>query len=177
MKIDLGGIAKGYAADKAVEILMGKGIKSALVAIAGDIRGYGVKPDGQPWKVGFQNPRADEGSSGEGDSDIFATLSLQNSAISTSGDYQRFFMKNGKRYHHILDPATGYPSHDIMSVSVIAPEGFLADALSTGIFTLGREKGMELLTSLGLNGVIVDKNREIFLTDDLKGKVNIEKNF
>jgi thiamine biosynthesis lipoprotein len=175
MRIDLGGIAKGYAADKAAEVLMNRGIKAALVAIAGDIRGFGLKPDGKPWKVGIQNPRPEGGRSDERGSDIFAALSLRDGAISTSGDYQRFFMKNGKRYHHILDPATGYPSETLISVTVIAPEGFLADGLSTGIFNLGREKGMKLLNSLGLSGVIIDKDREIFITENLKEHLNIEK--
>jgi len=173
MELDLGGIAKGYAADKAIEVIKSKGIKSALVAIGGDIRGYGLKPDKKPWRVGIQNPRPE---SGVGDKeDIFATFYLEDSAISTSGDYQRFFIKEGVRYHHILDPKTGFPAGEVMSVSVIASEGYMADAISTGVFVLGSEKGIKLLESLGLSGIIVDANKKIFITKDLQGKITIEK--
>jgi len=192
MEIDLGGIAKGYAADKAVEAIKAKGINAALVAVAGDIKGFGLKPDGLPWKVGIQNPRptpkyppltmgdlkgGKRGQSAEGknEEDVLATLYLKDSAISTSGDYERFFIKNGKRYHHIINPRTGYPAIGVISVSVIAHEGYLSDGLSTGIFVLGVEKGLKLLESLGIDGVIVDSNKNIFLTNNLKGKINYEK--
>ncbi len=175
MELDLGGIVKGYAADMAIEAIKVKGIKAALVAIAGDIKGFGLKPDLQSWKVGIQSPRpADNKAKIEGE-DIFASLYLKDKAISTSGDYQRFFIKQGKRYHHILDPRIGYSTSDVISVSVIAPHGFIADGLSTGIFVLGREKGIKLLKSMGLDGIIVDANEEIFLTKNLRGKINIEK--
>jgi thiamine biosynthesis lipoprotein len=120
MELDLGGIAKGYAADRAVEAIKARGIKAALVAVAGDIRGFGLNTSGNSWKVGIQNPRP-ESVSDEPWKDIFASLYLGNMAISTSGDYQRFFIKDGKRFHHILDPETGFPAEsDLISVSVIA---------------------------------------------------------
>jgi thiamine biosynthesis lipoprotein len=109
MELDLGGIAKGYAADKVIETMRAKGIKAALVAVAGDIRGFGLNLSLQGWKVGIQNPRPDSESEKPWE-DVFATLNLNDKAISTSGDYQRFFMKDGKRYHHILDPETGFPA-------------------------------------------------------------------
>ncbi len=186
MELDLGGIAKGYAADMAIEAIKTKGIKAALVAIAGDIKGFGLKPDLKPWRVGIQNPRLSDdnpphppftkgGMGGLSEEDIFASLYLKDKAISTSGDYQRFFMKDGKRYHHIIDPRKGYSASDVISVSVISSDGYMADGLSTGIFVLGREKGIRLLESMGLNGIIVDSNKEIFITEDLKGEVDIEK--
>ncbi len=176
MEIDLGGIAKGYAADKAVEVIRAKGIKSVLVAIAGDIKGIGLKPDLQPWKAGIQNPRPKDSKAEKPWEDIFATLYLRDKAISTSGDYQRFFIKDGKRYHHIIDPKTGYPAESgLISVSVIAPEGYMADGLSTGIFILGSNKGITLLESMSIDGIIVDTNKKIFLTKNLKGKINIRK--
>ncbi len=176
MELDLGGIAKGYAADRVIEIIKKRGIKAALVSIAGDIRGIGLKPDGNPWEVGIQSPRPGSGVRGQGsgvgnEEDIFASIFLKDKAISTSGDYQRFFMEDGKRYHHIIDPRTGYPSAGAISVSVMAPEGFMADGLSTGIFVLGRDKGMELLKSMGLDGIIVDGSMGVFVTDNLKGKI------
>ena len=177
MMLDLGGITKGYAADVAIEAIKSKGVKAALVAIAGDIKGFGLKPGSHPWKVGVQNPRPtdDKSKKEEDDDDIFASLYLENKAISTSGDYQRFFIKDGKRYHHILDPRIGYSPSDVISVSVIAPEGYMADGLSTGIFILGRERGIKLLESMGLDGIIVDADRKIFLTKNLEGKINIEE--
>jgi thiamine biosynthesis lipoprotein len=155
MLIDLGGIAKGYGADRAMEILKKNGINSCLVAIAGDIKVSGRKPDGSPWVIGIRHPRAEKGSD-----DIFTSLPLTDAAISTSGDYERFFIKNGKRYHHIINPFTGYPSEHTGGVSVITEEGYLSDSLATAVFVLGPEKGMELLKRLGYKG--------IFITGDLK---------
>jgi thiamine biosynthesis lipoprotein len=177
MEIDLGGIAKGYAADKAVEAIREHGIRAALVTIAGDIKGYGKKPDGSTWKVGIQNPRPVDEKHVILPDDVIASLDLNDRAVSTSGDYQRFFKEKGIRYHHILDPKTGFPASGVMSVTVIAPDGYLADGLSTGVFILGREKGLRLLESLGLSGVVVDRNMEIFLTNDLKGEIKIEEVF
>jgi len=180
MALDPGGIVKGYTADKAINVIKAKGIKAALVAIAGDIKGFGLKPDAEPWKVGIQNPRpippnVTHNASRVTDNDIFASLLLKDKAISTSGDYQRFFIKDGRRYHHILNPKTGFPADVVVSASVIAPDGYVADGISTGIFILGPEKGIKLLKSLGLSGIIVDSNKKTFLTEDLIGKINIEK--
>jgi thiamine biosynthesis lipoprotein len=155
MRIDLGGIAKGYGADRAMEILKKNGINSCLVAIAGDIKVSGRKPDGSPWVIGIRHPRAEKGSD-----DIFTSLPLTDAAISTSGDYERFFIKDGKRYHHIINPFTGYPSEHTGGVSVITEKGYLSDSLATAVFVLGPEKGMELLKRLGYKG--------IFITGDLK---------
>lgn len=185
MELDPGGISKGYAADKAIEVIKSSGIKAALVAIGGDIRGFGLKPDGSPWRVGIQNPRPKSGLKAQGspplaegvgdEEDVFVTFYLKDMAVSTSGDYQRFFIKEGRRYHHIFNPKTGFPAEGVISVSVIAPEGYMADALSTGIFVLGSEKGIKLLESLGISGIIVDMNKRIFYTKDLQGKITIEK--
>lgn len=174
MEIDLGGIAKGYAADKAIEAIKAKGIKSALVAIAGDIRGYGFNANGDTWKVGIQNPRPDNPDSEKPWEDIFATVNLKESAVSTAGDYQRFFIKDEKRYHHIIDTATGYPSESgLISVSVIAPEGYISDGIDTAILILGAEKGMKLLESKGLDGILVDSRKRVFITKNLEEKIDI----
>ncbi len=173
MEIDLGGIAKGYAADKAVDAIKIKGIKSALIAVAGDIRGFGVNSTGKPWKVGIQNPRPETESEKPWE-DIIASLRLEDRAISTSGDYQRFFIQNGKRYHHILDPETGYPAEtDLISVTVIAPEGYVSDGLSTAVFVLGAEKGMAFINKLGLDAVLVDGNKKIWITENIKDKIDL----
>jgi len=174
MELDLGGIAKGYAADKAVEAIKAEGIRAALVAIAGDIRGYGLSATGKPWKVGIQDPRPVNPDSEKPWEDIFASVYLKDSAISTAGDYQRFFMKNGKRYHHIIDPKTGYPSESgLISVSVIAPEGYISDGIDTAVLVLGAEKGMKLLESMNIDGILVDSQKRVFITKGLKGKIEI----
>ncbi len=163
MLIDLGGIAKGYGADRAIEILKAKGMKAALVAIAGDIRAYGFKNNGSPWIIGIRAPR------GKGDDDLIATLPLKDSAISTSGDYERFFIKDGKRYHHILNPVTGYPADSTGGVSVIADAGYLTDSLATGVFVLGPEKGIDLLRKLNLKGLFITEDGKRFSTGDING--------
>jgi thiamine biosynthesis lipoprotein len=174
IELDLGGIAKGYAADKAVEAIKAKGIPSALVAIAGDIRGYGLSTTGKPWKVGIQDPRPENPDSERPWEDIFATLYLRDSAISTAGDYQRFFIKDGKRYHHIIDPKTGYPAESgLISVSVISPEGYISDGIDTSVLILGTDRGMKLLESMGVDGVLVDSQKRVFTTKNLKGKIDI----
>ncbi|OGW23365.1 MAG: hypothetical protein A2077_06385, partial [Nitrospirae bacterium GWC2_46_6] len=171
MLIDLGAIAKGYAADKAVELMKKNGIKSGLVAIAGDIKAFGLKPDGEPWKIGIKNPRQKTESD-----EIMATLELTDMAISTSGDYERYFIAEGRRYHHILNPKTGYPADGCRSVSVIAKEGAVADPFSTGIFILGAEKGLKLLEEMGIDGIIVDKDGKIHTTSGLRGKIELKEN-
>ncbi len=167
VKIDLGGIIKGFAADKAVEVLRKNGIEDGIVAVAGDIKTFGRQVDGRPWHVGIQNPRQE----GENDQ-LLATVDLENHGISTSGDYQRFFIANGKRYHHLLDPQTGFPADLCQSVTVIAKSATMSDSLATGIFILGPEKGMAALKKLGMDGVIVDQNGKVLLTEGIKNAVH-----
>ncbi len=169
MMIDPGGITKGYAADKAVMVLKNQGIKAALVAIAGDIRGYGLKPDGKPWLVGIRDPR------GKNRDEIFATVELKDLAISTSGDYERFFIENGIRYHHILDPKTGLPASGVISVTVIGPEATYTDSLATAIFVKGVEQGLKLAKKAGYKAIIVDKNGKIYKSTDLGNSITFLK--
>ncbi len=171
MLLDLGGIAKGYAADLAVINLQQNGIKSGLVAVAGDIRGFGSRPDGGEWKIGVKNPRQRNGSD-----EIIARISLSNKAVSTSGDYERYFFINGRRFHHLLDPKTGYPAECCRSVSMIADEGVFADGFSTAVFILGPEKGLELVQALGMDAIIIDNNGKIHATPGLEGRFEIEEN-
>ncbi|MEW6570544.1 MAG: FAD:protein FMN transferase [Nitrospirota bacterium] len=170
MLVNLGGIAKGYAADKAVAALKERRIESGLVAIAGDIRAFGVKPDGNPWKVGIRNPR------GEGkEDDIMAVIHLRDMSVSTSGDYERFFMDNGKRYHHLISPKTGHPASECISVSIIASEAALTDSFATGVFILGPEKGLHVLRKLGFDGLIVDAEGKIHMTPGLKRMIELKR--
>lgn len=129
VKIDLGGIAVGYSIDRAVEILKQGGIKTGLIDAGGDIMGFGNRK----WKVAVKNPRKDE---------LIRTFTIQNHGIATSGDYEKFFMKDGIRYHHIMNPKTGYPAWGCSSVTVIGPDAITADAYSTTIFVLGVKDGL-----------------------------------
>ena len=168
MQIDLGGIIKGYAADRAVSVLRQQGMENGIVAVAGDIRLFGRQPDGKPWHVGIQHPRP------EGDeAALLATLDLNDGAISTSGDYQRYFIENGIRYHHLLNPATGFPQDLCRSVTVIAPAAADTDAFATGIFIMGPEKGLATLERLGMDGVIVDTTGQVLMTKGIKEKVKL----
>ncbi len=143
MQIDLSGIAKGYAADKAVEVLKKEGIKKGLVNAGGDIRVFGDRV----FNIGIKDPRK---------TGVIKTIKLKNQAVASSGDYEKYFIKDGVRYHHILDPRTGYPipTSRSMSVTIIVKTAMEADGLATGIFVLGKEKGSALLDSLGLEGFI-----------------------
>lgn len=168
MQIDLGGIIKGYAADKAVAVLKANGIKAGIVAAAGDIKTFGKRHDENSWSVGIRNPRQ-----GKGGDEIIAVVKLSNQAISTSGDYERYFEKNGIRYHHIIDPKTGHPAYGCQSVTIVAKESAIADAFATGIFVLGPQKGIEALNRLGIDAIIIDRNGKVYITDGLKGSIEL----
>lgn len=166
MQIDLGGIVKGFAADKAVAVLRREGISSGIVSVGGEVRAFGKRPDGEMWNVGVKNPRQ-QGS----DDELIAAVRLLDRAASTSGDYEKFFEKDGIRYHHILDPKTGYPVSLCRSVTVIAPEAAMTDAFATGVFVLGPQRGLALLKKLDFEGIIVGSDGAILVTDGLKDKV------
>ncbi len=135
VKIDLGAIAKGYAIGEALKVLRQWDIESALIDAGGDIYALGTLHS-RPWKIGIQDPRGDG---------VIGVLELEDCAVVTSGDYERFFEKDGERYHHILNPKTGYSARGVTSVTVISSNPVLADAWSTTLFVMGREKGMELM--------------------------------
>jgi len=151
MQINLGGIAKGYAVDKAIEVLKKEGIKKAIVNAGGNLYAMGTT-----WRIGIKNPRR------EG---ILKIINVKDRAVSTSGDYERFFIGfyagKKKRFSHIFDPRTGYPAEGCISVTVIAPTGIMSDWLSTGVFVLGPEKGLALLKKLKIKGIIVRPDMEI----------------
>lgn len=166
-QIDLGAIGKGYMCDKAAEILKENDIKSAVISAGGSILVYGENPSGGQWKVGIRNP---EGSS----SDIFAVLSLNEGYISTSGDYERTFTENGKTYHHILNPQTGYPADSgLSSVTIISASGALSDALSTACFVLGYENSLPLLEKYGAEGIFVTHDKKVYMSDGIKNSLEI----
>ena len=149
MRIDLGGIAKGYAVEKSVAMLRGRGIRHALVTAGGDSRVLGDHR-GRPWMVGIRDPRNHQRE--------VAMIPLSDAAISTSGDYERFFEVDGVRHHHILDPKTGKSPGEVRSVTIIGPDGMTTEGISTSVFVLGVARGMALVNSVpGLAAVIVDK--------------------
>jgi len=158
--VDLGGIAKGYAVDRAVSILQSFGVEHATVSAGGDSRVLGDKL-GRPWLVGIKNPRAKEG--------VAITLPLENCAISTSGDYERYFIDaDGERVHHILNPRTGKPTKGVVSVSIIGPLGFDTDPLSTTVFVMGAEKGLDLINHLpGFDAVIIGSDGKVYYSEGL----------
>jgi thiamine biosynthesis lipoprotein len=167
MKIDLGGIAKGYAVDRAAAVLRAAGLGDFLAQAGGDLYGAGRKPDGSSWVSGVQDPRGADG-------EFFATIELTNRAFSTAGDYRHFFFIDGKRYHHIIDPRTGYPATACRSVTVWAPDAFTADAVDDAVFILGPEKGLALIESLPDAGaVIVDQKNKTWVSKRLDGKVHL----
>ena len=167
--LDLGAVGKGIACDVAKNYLkQQKEVSGAVIAVGGSILLYGSKADGTNWNVAVQNPRGKDG-------EAMGVLSLSGTTnVSTSGDYEKYFMQNGKRYHHILDPSTGYPAESsLISVTVVSDNGLLSDGLSTACFVLGKEKGQKLLETYGAEGIFIDQNKKVTVTKGLKDKFTI----
>jgi len=163
MGIDLGGIAKGYAVDAAIKVLKDKNINSAIVNAGGDMYVLGRK-QGKSWRIGIRHPRRER--------EILGTIEVEDRAIVTSGDYERFFFSGGKKYHHIINPKTGYPADECQSVTIVAKEATFADGLATGIFVLGPKEGMALIENLeGVEGVIVNKEGDVSVSSGLISKI------
>jgi len=165
MKIGFGGIAKGYAADKAKKLLKDKGVIAGIINASGDMNTWGNQPDGKEWKVGIKNPM--------NKNKVFALMPISNSAVVTSGNYEKFVELGGKRYSHIINPKTGYPSSEIISVSVFAPKAELADALATSIFVMGIDVGLDFVNQLrNINCIIVDDKGKIHSSKGVEIKNN-----
>lgn len=159
VKIDLGGIAKGHSVDQCINLLIKAGVKNAYVNAGGDSRLIGKRGD-RLWYIGVRHPRDDK--------KLLVNLPLEEIALSTSGDYERFFIQDGIRYHHIIDPKTGEPAMYLQSATILANDSTTADALSTSIFVLGVEKGMQLVNSLpDISAIVVDRHGKMFLSRDL----------
>lgn len=153
VRIDLGGIAKGYAVDRAIDIVTGCGIEEAMISAGGDSRILGNKR-GKPWIIGIQHPRKPD--------DLAMVLPLSDTAISTSGDYQRYFIHNGDRIHHIINPDTGRSANQTWSATVTGSDALTTDALSTTVFVLGAEKGLALIETLdSIDAIIIDRKGKI----------------
>ncbi|WP_394348484.1 FAD:protein FMN transferase [Haloflavibacter putidus] len=161
MKIGFGAIGKGYAADKAKKLLISKGITSGIINASGDMNTWGKQPKGNEWKVAITNPM--------NKNKVFALLPITNGAVVTSGNYEKFVNFNGKRYTHIIDPRTGYPSSGIISVTVFAPKAELADALATSVFVMGKETGLDRINQLPkIECIIIDDNGKIMKSKNIE---------
>ena len=168
-RFDLGAVAKGYACDVAVDILKNDGaLSGASVSLGGNVYVFGVKSDGDKWQVAVRSP-FEEGN--------LCTLSLADTSVVTSGDYQRFFMHGDKKYHHIIDPETGYPSERFSQVTVISESSALADALSTALFVMDYEEGMALAKEMNVQVIWVDREENVHTTDGVKGYLSGSEGF
>ena len=167
MQIDLGGVAKGYIAGKTAEYLKERGVSSAVLNFGGNVVALGEKPNGEPWSVGIQDPTRPTG-------EYLATVEVRDASVVTSGVYERGFDLDGVRYHHILDPATGWPvQNGLASVTIIISDAAAADALSTACFALGLERGMALASTAGAEAVFVDKEGKITCTDGIRDALSV----
>ena len=162
MELDLGGLIKGYAADEAVRILSARGVTSAIIDLGGDIFAMGRNRTGQAWRIGVQNPDAGRGT-------FIGLARVIDRSVVTSGVYEHYFMKNGKRYHHLMDIRTGYPvDNGLESVTVITKSSMDADGFGLALFCLGKVEGLALGQKLGLGVVMIDKDHKVYVTPDTK---------
>jgi thiamine biosynthesis lipoprotein len=170
MGLDLGGIAKGYAADEAKKVLAGEGIKHAIINLGGNVLAIGARYDGTSWNIGIKDP--EEPAKG-----LLGIVRITDATIVTSGDYERYFEKDGKRYHHILNPFTGYPGNgEVRGVTIFTSSSFDADALSTTVFLLGVEKGMDLVENLeGVEAIVVTDDRQVVLSSGIGNWFSLSK--
>lgn len=161
MKIGFGAIGKGYAADKAKNLLMDKGVVAGIINASGDMNTWGTQPNGESWKVAITNPMDKN--------KAFALLPLKENAVVTSGNYEKYVTFNGVRYTHIIDPRTGIPATEVISVTVFAPKAELADALATSIFVMGKDVGIDLIEQLPkIECIVIDKDGNIFTSKNIK---------
>ena len=161
MKIGFGAIGKGYAADKAKTLLRAKGVKAGIINASGDLNAWGKQANGKDWMVAITNPLNKE--------KAFSWLPVNNAAVVTSGNYERYVRFNGVRYSHIIDPRTGYPSTGIISVSIFTKSAEFADAISTSIFVMGVETGLDFINQLkGVECIIVDENNKVHTSKNIK---------
>lgn len=159
VRINLGGIAKGYVVERGVAILRAAGVQHAVVTAGGDSRLLGDRR-GQPWMVGIRDPRQD--------GEVAMTVPMQDEAISTSGDYERFFDEDGVRYHHIISPSTGNPANGVHSATVFGPDAVMTDALSTSVFVMGVDQGLRLIATLpDYESIVIDAEGKIYFSDGL----------
>ncbi|WP_425236218.1 FAD:protein FMN transferase [Ulvibacterium sp.] len=160
MKISFGAIGKGYAADKAKELLVSKQVIAGIINAAGDLTTWGTKASGEKWLIGIANPLSKD--------KIFSWLPIVESSVATSGNYEKYVLFKGKKYTHIIDPRTGWPSSGVNSVSIFSKSAELCDALATAVFIMGKDAGLALINQLGGTEVIlVDDNNKIYKSNGI----------
>ncbi|MCB2321346.1 FAD:protein FMN transferase [Clostridium tagluense] len=166
--IDLGAIAKGYTADEIKKVLIDNKVNSALINLGGNVFAVGSKPDGTSWNIGIQNPLDTRGQ-------YLGTISVTDKSMVTSGNYERYFIVDGKRYHHIFDPKTGYPSEaGLISTTIVSDNSIDGDALSTSTYILGLSKGIKLIESIkGVEAIFVTSDKKVYVTAGLKDSFNL----
>lgn len=163
MMVDLGGIAKGYAADEVAKVLKENGVKNAIINLGGNVFTLGKSTNNTEWNIGIQNPF-------EGRGDAVGSVKVENKSIVTSGIYERYVEENGKKYHHILNPKTGYPyDNEIAGVTIITDESILGDALSTTVFSLGLHEGLDFINKRkDAEAIFITKDNKIYLSNGIK---------
>lgn len=169
MKIDLGGIAKGYTSSRIMEIYKENNISSGLVNLGGNVQALGTKTDGSKWRVAVQSP--------DDSDDYLGVLSIEDKAVITSGGYERYFEQDGKTYHHIIDPQTGYPAENgLTSVTIVSEDGTLADGLSTSLFIMGKDKAIEFWRahSNEFDAIILTDDGKIYVTEGIQDDFSTE---
>ena len=169
-QMDLGGIAKGYTSARIMEIYREYGITSGMVSLGGNVQTLGTRPDGKDWNIGIQNPDGQQGS-------LLAALPVENKAVITSGGYERYFEEDGNTYIHILNPKTGYPADSgLVSVSIISENGMLADALSTSLYLMGKEKAAEYWRTHAdaFDMILEDKDGTLYVTEGLSQEIQTD---
>lgn len=166
MRLELGAIAKGYAARLVRELLEREAVEAGLVQLGGSVALLGDRPGGGPWQIAVQHPRRANG--------YLATMTLDEGFVDTAGDYQRYFEQDGVRYHHILNPATGEPARGVASVTVLAQRGEWADAYATAAFVLGMERGYQFLVDHGVEALLVTDTGEIRMTPGMAARAQVD---
>lgn len=167
-QLDLGALGKGIACDSAKKILDESDLSGGVISVGGSILLWGGKPEGGDWQVAVRDPRGEQ-------TDAMGVLSVSEGCVSTSGDYERVLTANGKKYHHILNPKTGYPADSgVISVTVVSDSGLLSDALSTACFVLGAEDGMKLLNEFGADGIFITSDKRVIISDGLKDNFTVK---
>jgi thiamine biosynthesis lipoprotein len=167
-KIDVNCIAKGFAADEVKKVLVRHGIKNAMINLGGNVYGHGSKMDGSMWRVGVQHPLKPRGN-------YVGILSVKDKSVVTSGDYEKYFMHNGKKYHHTIDTKTGYPiDNNIVSTTIVSDYSIDGDALTTCLYGMGVEEGLNFAKSIkGIEAIIVTEDKKVYITDGLKDNFNL----
>lgn len=165
MRIGFGAIGKGYAADRAKELLVSKGVKGGIINASGDLTTWGTKVTGEKWVVGIANPLSKD--------KVFSWLPIVESSVATSGNYEKYVIFNGKKYSHIIDPRTGYPTTGISSVSIFAKQAELCDALATAVFIMGKDVGLHMINQIdGVEAVVIDSENKIHKSSGIMFNTN-----